>query len=276
MKKLIALLLVLVMAVSLVACGNPQPTDPTDTTPKATDPQPTDPQPTDPPAKVYTWDVTIVYNGYDAKGGEVPPVVTIIEKANAEHTLVFDAIAALGALEGDVVDFTPLLNEDNDLVLDGELATTSVAFNEADWNISDNGRGSIFSYEVVTPLTEGDTETHGELVIEAKAPDYVWDVTVVFEPGTEGTYEFTNPGLSGWEEQYLNQMHSVTPENNTFQIIAFNHSSWIVDNVPTWHQWLVFDVDDVCPEYSYTVVKPLTMGDRVTHGELTITIYLPN
>ena len=286
MKKLIALLLVLVLAFGLIACdntpddptGDPNPSgnvDPSD--PKPTDPKPTDPKPTDEPeAKLYTWDVTVVYNGYDAKGGEVPPVVTITNKENAEHTLALDPIAALGAMEGDVIDFTPLLNEDNDLVLDGELTTTNVAFDEAEWTVSDNERGSIFSYEVVTELTEGDYDTHGELLIVAKAPDYVWDVTVIFEPGTEGTYEFTNPGLDGWEDEYRNQMFVVTPENNTFQVIAFNHSSWIVDNVPTWHQWVIFDVDDVCPEYKFEVTKKLTNGDRVTHGELVITIYLPN
>lgn len=278
MKKLIALLLVLVMAVSLVACDtNPNPSNPAGSTPAATQPDGSDPTsaPTSPAAKVYTWDVTVIYNGYDAKGGEVPPVVTITDKGNAENTLKLDPVAALGALEGDTVDFTPLLNEDNDLVLDGELTTNSVAFNEADWSVDDSGRGSAFTYEVVTPLTEGDTETHGELLIVAKAPDYIWEVTVVFEPGTEGTYEFTNPGLDGWEDQYRNQTFTVTPENNTFQVIAFNHSSWIVDNVPTWHQWVIFDVDDVCPEYRFEVTKKLTNGDRVTHGELTITIYLP-
>ena len=278
MKKLIALLLVLVMAVSLVACDtNPNPSNPAGSTPAATQPDGSDPTPapTTPAAKVYTWDVTVIYNGYDAKGGEVPPVVTITDKANAENTLKLDPIAALGALKGDTVDFTPLLNEDNDLVLDGELTTNSATFNEADWSVTDSDRGSAFTYEVVTPLTEGDTETHGELLIIAKAPDYIWDVTVVFEAGTEGTYEFTNPGLDGWEDEYRNQTATVTPDNNTFQIIAFNHSSWIVDNVPTWHQWVIFDVDDVCPEYQFVVTKPLTKGDRVTHGELTITIYLP-
>lgn len=260
MKKLTAMLLVLVMALSLIACG--ETTNPGGSEPKDD-------------VKTYVWDVTVVFDSYDAKGGEVPPTVTLTEKANSANTLFLDPLAALGSVEGDVIDFTPLLDEDNNVVLDGELKTVSATFNEADWTVSDNNRGSIFTYEVVSPLTEGDYETHGELLITAKAPDYIWDVTVVFGPGTEGTYEFTNPGLEGWGAPYESQMNVVTPEDNTFELYVFNHSNWIVDNVATWYQWVVFDVDDVAPVYTYTITKHLTMGDRQTHGELTINISLP-
>lgn len=271
MKKLIALLLVLMMAVSLIACGNTQSegdtTGAADTTEAAE-------------SQNYVWDVTVVYDGYDALAGEIPPVVTLTENANAANTASVDPAAALAAIPEpedpeEEKDISSLLDEDNNLMLSVELNASSAAFNEADWTVSDNDTGSTFSYEVVTPLTEGDYETHGELVVVAKAMDYTWNVTVVFGEGAEGTYEITNPGLEGWGAPYESQKNTVTPDDTTFELKIFNHSNWIVDNTASWYQWVIFDVDDVCPEYSFEVTKPLTLGDRKTPGELTINIYIP-
>lgn len=259
MKKLIAMLLVFVMAFALVACGEPEDTKPTETTAPAE-------------VKCYTWNVTVVYEGYDSAKGEFMPAVTMTEKAKTENTATFDYYAALSSVGG---DSSLLMDENNNANLTGELKTTAATFNENDFNVSDGSKGSTFSFEVVTPLTEGNYDTHGELKVIAKAKDYIWNVTVVFDPGTEGTYELINPGLQDWKPEYQNQKFTISPENNTFQLPAFNHSPWIVDNLATWYQWIVVGVDvEVTPKVLPKVTKYVTQGDRNTEGEVTIVLSL--
>lgn len=273
MKKLIALLLVLVMAVSLAACDSAPTGNPTETQGETQGETQAETQgETQPEAKSYVWDVTVVFDGYDAKDGEFLPTITMTEKANSENTCSFNYYTALGEAGGIVES---LLNEDDDVALTGELKASTAAFNEADWDVSDADYGSTYTYEVVTPLTEGDYDTHGQLVVTAKAKDYVWNVTVVFGEGMEGTYEFNNPGLPDWGEPYVNQKNTVTPDDTTFEIYAFNHSPWIVDNIATWYQWGVTPESDVQLKLEVTVMKYVTKGDRQTPGQVTITI-LPN
>lgn len=284
LSRIVALLLALVMLTGVMAgCTNDTSdgTNPADTTGSTTGE--TTGETNGGADLTYTWDVTFVFDGYDALAGEVIPDFSMTEKANAENTLTVSPVAVLGEFqvttdeEGNEiknwsnVDIATMVDEENNLNLTGELKTSNVNFVEDEWTVVNNG--ATLTYEVVTPLTEGDAETHGELKVVAAAPDYCWDITFVYGEGASGSYEFVNPGLT-WGEPYDNQRFEVTPDSTSHKMYIFNYSNWIVDNTQTWYQWVVTDLDDECPYYYYEVVKPLDINDRATPGELTITISL--
>lgn len=274
MKKLFLLAAVVLSLCVLAGCGEaPAPTDPTSTTTQ-TQPQT---QPETESTLEYTWDVTIAYCNFDVhEHGEAVPAVTLANAGAKDQELHCDAS---GLTEEEL---RVMLDEENRLLFSGVLTVTDpsseVVEDTTAWTLEDGGAGVALKCEVITPLTEGDGDTHGELLMKLVAPDYIWNIEIVYENGACGRYEFTNPGLSGWEsygEQYMNQVFTATPEQTTAQLLIFNHQDWIVDNTRSWYKWVVFDVDDECPDITYEIVESLTMGDRKTPGKLKITISLP-
>lgn len=143
------------------------------------------------------------------------------------------------------------------------------------WIFDDGDFGYTCLYEVVTPLTEFDTETHGELTITLQKPDYYWDITVVYENGAAGEYGFTNPGLEGWDDKYINQRFTFTPEENTAQMPIFDPFTWEVDNTQAWYLWVVNDVNDEGGVVTFEVTEGLEAYNFAKHGALTIHITLP-
>ena len=153
MKKLIAILLVLVMALSLVACGgtvtptNPT-TDPTNPTPPATD------APTDPAAASFTVVVT------DLDGTEFTFEYT------SEAETVGEALVAEGLIAGDESDWGLMVTTVNGITADwatenaywafyinGEYAQTGVSSTE----LTDGATYSFVKTISYTELGEGDT-----------------------------------------------------------------------------------------------------------------------
>lgn len=270
MKKLFLLVTALLALCLITGCTE----EPVQTNPQTT---PTPSQTESTPQREYIWDITVAYCNFDVhEHGEAVPAVTLTHAAAREQMLRFDAA---GLTQEDLM---LMLDEENRLLFSDELRVTepasAVVEDPAAWILDDGGAGVTMVCQVVTPLTEGDYDTHGELLVKLVAPDYVWNVEVIFQNGACGEYVFTNPGLSGWEsygQQYMNQSFTATPENPTAQLFIFNHQQWIVDNTRSWYKWVVFDVIDECPNISYEVVQPLTMGDRKTPGTLKIYISLP-
>lgn len=269
-RKYLALLLALVLVIGLLAgCAADVDDKPQDTAPQQSEPD---------EALTYTWDVTVMYYRFDLEEHFEPiPVIKMTNSASKDQVLTIDP----SALTQDEV--LEMLDESNKLPMTAELQVTdpssAIVDNAEAWIIDDGNSGAAYLYEVVTPLTEGDTETHGELVVTVVAKDYTWNIEVVYENGACGTYEFVNPGLQGdWDvkygEQYCNQRFTFTPDNTTAQLQIFNHQDWIVDNTRTWYQWVVTDVDDEAAYITYEVIEPLTMGDRMTPGLVRITISL--
>lgn len=273
MKKLQLLTLVLLAVFLLAGCTEEPVLSQSPSTPTQTQPQ-SQPQLDSTPAREYTWDVTVTYCNFDVhEHGEAVPAVTL---THSNQTLQFDAS---GIAEEELKQ---MLDEKNRLLFSGELLVTdpssATVEDPAAWSMDDGGAGVRLACQVITPLTAGEYDTHGELLVTLTAPDYIWNIEVVFENGACGEYVFTNPGLSGWEdygEQYMNQTFTVTPENNTAVLYIFNHQDWIVDNTRTWYKWVVFDVEDECPDIAYEIVTHLTMGERKTPGTLKIIISLP-
>lgn len=273
MKKLQLLILALLAAFMLAGCTEEPVSSQSPSAPAQTQPQ-SQPQLESTPAREYTWDVTIAYCNFDVhEHGEAVPAVTL---THSNQSLQFDA--------SDIPEeeLEQMLDENNRLLFSSQLLVTdpsSAAVEESTaWTLDDGGAGVRLACQVVTPLTEGEYDTHGELLVTLTAPDYIWNIQVVFENGACGEYVFTNPGLPDWTmygEQYLNQTFTVTPENNTAVLYIFNHQDWIVDNTRSWYKWVVFDVIDECPDITYEVVESLTMGDRKTPGTLKIIISLP-
>lgn len=119
---------------------------------------------------------------------------------------------------------------------------------------------------------DGEEEPGGDEETEAPSYVYTWDITVVFPESDEGTtIMMTNPGLEGWDEEYMNQRFEFTKENNTAEMKIFDPSDWIVDNTQDWYKWVVNDGDSGY-SFTYEVVTHLTEFDEATHGELTITL----
>lgn len=272
MKKTIALLLAAIMLLGLLAgCAGEDP-KPSDTAANTT--PSTEPGKTDPVELEYTWDVRVIFRNYDVVNGEKVPVVTLSNNNSGETVSL---------------DVSPMLTEDfliahqadaqlNPVAQDVEFHTkgadSALVDNPDAWTVTDEESGALYAFEVVTPLVEGDPESHGELTILITPPEYVWNITVSYENGAGGEYTFVNPGLEGWDEKYMNQRFTFTPDSTTVQMVTFNQSGWIVDNSQQWYQWVVTDVDEEDPYITYEVVTPLVMGERLNPGELVIHISL--
>ena len=272
MKKIIALLLAAIMLLGLLAgCASQDPKS-SDSAPVTT--PSTEPEKTEPAELEYTWDVHVIFRNYDVVGGEKVPVVTLSNKSSGDTASL---------------DVSPMLTEDflsahaadaqvNPVAQDVEIRTKSADSALVDnldaWTVTDEESGALYAFEVVTPLVEGDPESHGELTILITPPEYCWNITVSYENGACGEYVFVNPGLDGFDEKYMNQRFTFTPDNNTAQMPIFNQSGWIVDNSQEWYRWVVTDVSEEDPDITYEVVTPLVLGERLTPGELVIHISL--
>ena len=235
-RRVVAVMLAAVMAVSLAACGGDSGKN----------------------GKDYTWDVTVQFPEWS--DGEKAAIT-------GDETVKFTNSKADGSLEFTAETTTAELKVSN--------PASSVVDSDSAWKLDDGGFGFTCQYEVVTALTEGDTETHGELTITLKKPDYFWDITASFENGAEGEYVLTNPGLEGWEDMYLNQRFTVNPDNPTFSMQIFDPSDWEVDNTQAWYQWVVNDVDDEGSTLSFEIVEPLEPCNYEKHGQVTVHIAKP-
>lgn len=270
-RKFTAALLALLMLTGVLAgCAG----DPGDTTPRGTDPagstpsgsKPEDSQPSEPAADVYTWDIEVVYP--ELGEWETHPDVTLTftnpglpewDSAYQDQELTFTPYSTMAELK---------VPDPSDWVVDNSKEDYL-------WVVDNGGYAYNYDIEVVYPLMEGDYESHGELLIQLRKPDYYWDVTVVYENGACGEYTFSNPGLEGWNSAYLEQRFTVTPENNTFALPIFDPSNWIVDNTKDWYKWVIFDNSYEGGTVTFVVVDGITLDNYSDRGVLEIHISLP-
>lgn len=217
------------------------------------------------PTYEYTWDITVNFPEISVENGDVDPGVTVSftnpgfdDWDDAYKNQRFQFTRENNTAEMKIMD-------ESDWIVDNSQDWYKWIFDDEDF-------GYRYSFEVITPLTKGDEETHGELEITLKNPDYFWDITVSYENGAEGEYMLTNPGLDGWDEAYMNQRFTFTPEENTAVMAIMDPSDWEVSNTEAWYQWVVNDVNDEGGTVTFEITEHLERNNFVKHGALTVHI----